>query len=81
MPRPKRLVQNESQKGEIIIDLNRVPWTALAPDRPELSGYTFSGADREQALTNAKAFLNRYYRSRGYWPITISIKDDDDSRA
>ena len=73
--------QVQETKGEVVIDLYEVPAVELRSDRPELSGHGFVGLTREQALINAKSFLSHYYRVRGYWPITISIKDDDDSTA
>lgn len=62
--------------GEKVIELHEVPAFALRGDDSALTGYTFMGGTREDALINARAFLIDFYKKRGYWPITISIKDD-----
>lgn len=73
---PKKKVQEPL--GPVDIYLHPNPAFAYASDRPDLAGLSFVGKDPETALINAKAYLVRHYKSRGYWPITITPKDDDD---
>ena len=73
---PKKKVQET--KGPIEIILHPTPAFAYESELPELRGYSFVGKDAETALINAKAFLNHYYKVRGYWPIFIGTQDDND---
>lgn len=75
MPRSKKALEIPKM-GEKHIELYHVPSVALRGDDPALTGYTFTGRDDDVALTNARAFLVDFYKHRGYWPISISIKDD-----
>lgn len=74
MPRSRKALETP-QLGEKVVELEVIPAYALKGDIP---GYTFTGLTPEQALINAKAFVIPFYKARGYWPVSVTVKDSDD---